>query len=172
MKIIKDNKVYVQYCDITHLMEALAGLKISCPNSIIEKCFSNGFICIQDNRFDFIEFEGLEAVEFFRNLDYIIDYEKVKDLSEDELTQLGSDINKKINKIVEEYNSMSEKDKNNNYERAITECNLLKYKMISVRDFLWFKQKHIEMKLPTQKTSKIPKQNKIKILIKNLFRKK
>ncbi len=25
MKIIKDNKIYVQHCDIAHLMEALSG---------------------------------------------------------------------------------------------------------------------------------------------------
>ena len=171
MKIIKDNKIYVQHCDIAHLMEALSGLKISCPNYIMNKCFSTGFICIRDNQFDFIEFEGLEAVEFFRSLDYIIDYTEVKDLSEEELIQLENNINKEINNIVDEYNKMSEEDKNKNYEKAITKCNLLKYKMISVRDFLYLKQKHIEIKLPTQETNEIPKQNKIKTFFKSLLKK-
>ena len=50
----------------------------------------------------------------------------------------------------------------------VTQCELLDFKMYSLRDFLWFKQGHIKMKLPAS----VKTETGIKKLVKTMFNKK
>ncbi len=82
MKIITNDSAYVQKNDISYLN--LSDLPI--PASIFMKVFGNGVTIINDsNRYDFVKFDEESEIEYFKDLDWMIDYNEVKDLSEDEI---------------------------------------------------------------------------------------
>ena len=81
MKIITDSVAYVQKNDIAFLTQTDRAI----PASIFMKVFGNGIVIIDDsNRYEFVEFEAPEEIEFFKSIDWMIDYNEVKDLSEGE----------------------------------------------------------------------------------------
>ena len=143
MKIITNNKAYVQLNDISYLLRSTDLI----PASIFEKCFSDIFICTDQNRYEFMEFDTKEEIDFFKNLDYSIDYLALKDLTEKEIIQYGISLSEKRNEIAKKYNAMSDRDKEKNLD-MVTQCELLDFKILSVRDILWFKQGHLQMYLP------------------------
>ena len=101
MKIITDNAAYVQKKDIAYLSQT----NIARPISIFLKVFDLGAITIdENNKNEFIKFDSQKDISFFRNIDWIIDYNEVKDLSEKEIIELGQSIAKE--KIVLHKNIM------------------------------------------------------------------
>ena len=144
MKIITENAVYVQKNDIAYLHHT----DLPIPASIFMKVFGNGIVIINDdNRYEFEKFEDPSEIEFFNGLDWIIDYNSVKDLSDDEIIEMGQRIAKAKNQIAEQFNSMSKDERKKNLG-MVTQCELLDFKMYSLRDILWFKQGHLKMTLP------------------------
>lgn len=143
MKIITNNKAYVQLNDISYLLRSTDLI----PASIFEKCFLDIFICTDQNRYEFMEFDTKEEIEFFKNLDYSVDYLELKDLTEEEIIQYGISLAERRNEIAKKYNAMSDSDKEKNLD-MVTQCELLDFKILSVRDVLWFKQGHLKMYLP------------------------
>ena len=112
------------------------------------KVFGNGVTIINDsNRYDFAKFDEESEIEYFKDLDWMIDYNEVKDLSEDEIIKLAESIEKERDKIATTFNSMAEEERKNHAD-MITKCDLLEFKFYCLRDVLWFKQGHISMELP------------------------
>ena len=75
MKIITENSIFVQRNDITYLNQS----NLEVPTSI----FGNGVSTTCNvNKYDFIEFKEKEEIDFFKNIDWLIDYNEVKDLSD------------------------------------------------------------------------------------------
>ena len=143
MKIITNDSAYVQKNDISYLN--LSDLPI--PASIFMKVFGNGVTIINDsNRYDF-KFDEESEIEYFKDLDWMIDYNEVKDLSEDEIIKLAESIGEEQDKIATTFNSMAEEERKNHAD-MVTKCDLLEFKFYSLRDVLWFKQGHIPMELP------------------------
>ena len=98
------------------------------------KVFGNGVTIINDsNRYDFVKFDEESEIEFFKGLDWMIDYNEVKDLSEDEIIKLAKNIEKEREKIATTFNSMSKKEKNQHID-MVTKCDLLEFKFYSLRD--------------------------------------
>ena len=57
------------------------------------KVFDRDVIIINNrNRYDFVEFDAPEEIEFFKGIDWMIDYNEVKDLSEEGIITLGQSI--------------------------------------------------------------------------------
>ena len=75
MKIITDNAVYVQKNDIAYLNQT----DLAIPASIFMKIFGNDIVD-DNNRYEFIKFDTPEEIEYFRNIDWMIDYNEVKNL--------------------------------------------------------------------------------------------
>lgn len=144
MKIITEDKAYVQLNDLQYLMRSGKAI----PASIIESVFGEVFIVTDSNRFEFKEFTKKEEIEFFANLDYSVDYAKLASMSEEEIMDYGMSIAEEKNKFAEKFNAMSEEERQEKYEEAVDVAELLDFKMLSVRDILWFKQGHIKMTLP------------------------
>ena len=144
MKIITNDKVYVQKGDLAFLTHT----DLPIPASIFMKVFGDGIVIIDNgNRFEFVKFENVDEIEFFRKLDWIIEYNSVKDLSEDEIIELGKSIAEEKNNIAKKYNAMSlEERKKNSY--LVDECEMLEFKMFSLRDTLWFMQGQLKFVLP------------------------
>ena len=108
--------------------------------SIFMKLFSNGIVIIDDiNRYEFVKFEALEEIEIFKGIDWMIDYNEVKDLKEEETIALGQNIVKNKNNIVQRFNFMTQRERKKNMN-MVSQCNLLNFKMYSLRDILWLKQ--------------------------------
>lgn len=143
MKIIANDAVYVQKNDLFILNRTY----LSMPVSIFMKIFDNDIAINDSNRFEFVRFEETAEIEYFKNLDWIIDYNLVKDLSEKELMVMGENISEQKNEIAHRYNAMSEEDKKINIQ-MFDECELLDFKMYSLRDIIWFRQGKIRFILP------------------------
>ena len=171
MKIITDDSVYVQKNDIAYLNQT----DLPIPASIFMKVFGNRIVIIDDsNRYEFVKFNAPEEIEFFKGLSWMINYNEVKDLSEEETIALGQNIAQEKNEIATKFNSMSEKERKENMQ-MVQQCELLDFKMYSLRDILWFKQGHIKMDLPEGIEYPISFQNPengVQKLIKSIFKKK
>ena len=145
MKIVLKDKVYVQKNDLSYLMNAMEGKAI--PSSIINKVFGEIFICCDDNRYEFVEFTEPEAIEFFKGWTYSVDYMYVKDLTEEDLIDAGSSIIEQRNAVALKYNSMTPEERETHSDLRV-ECDLLEFKMLSIRDIVWLKQGHLKMEFP------------------------
>ena len=76
MKIVTNEAIYVQKNDLVFLNQT----DIPIPASIFMKAFGKGATIINyNNRFDFVKFEDSKEIEFFKNMDFILDYDLVKD---------------------------------------------------------------------------------------------
>lgn len=144
MKIITNEAVYVQKNDIGFLNQT----DLQIPASIFMKVFGNRVTVINDsNRFEFVKFEEESEIEFFRSLDWIVDYNLVKNLDESQIIELGQAVAQQKNNIAQKYNAMTNDERIAN-EYMFYECQLLDFKMYSLRDIIWFKQGHIHFDLP------------------------
>jgi len=144
MKIVTNNAAYVQKNDLIHLNQS--GLDI--PASVYLKVFGQGITIVDDsNRYEFVKYEKSNEIEFFKNIDWMVEYTEVKDLTENEIMELAEKINEEMNTIADTYNSMSDDNKRKNYNMT-ERFELLEFKMYSLRDVLWFKQGHLTWALP------------------------
>ena len=144
MKIFKDNAVFVQKNDIGFLSES----DLSIPYSIFMKVFEDGITVIDDsNRFQFVKFDDELEVDFFRKLDWIIDYNLVKDLSEKQIKSMMNDVLKDKRKLVLIFINMTDEQRKLN-SQIVDEWFKLEYKYFSLEDILKFKKGHIKMLLP------------------------
>lgn len=115
MKIFnKENdkeRVYVQLNDIMELTQT----NMPIPASIIDKVFGGKFLIVDDsNRDDFVEFDKKEEIDFFKSIEWITDYKKYRDLTQDELKLLIEETSKEIDDIATKYNTLSYTEKENN----------------------------------------------------------
>lgn len=170
MKIITDNAVYVQKNDIVCLSHS----DLSIPSSIFMKVFGNDIVIIDDsNRYDFVEFNDQNDIEFFKGIDWIIDYDEIKDLTEEDLLAQAQSMALAINDIQKRFNFMSLEEREQNVDMLL-QCRRLDFKISSLRDILWFKQGHIKMQLPegVDLPSGFFEEKGVRKLLKNMFGKK
>ena len=166
MKIVLDGKIYVQKNDILYVIRHLEKKPI--PNSVFDRVFSGDtpFVCADHNRYEFVEFDDKEAIEFFKNLDYSVDYLALKSMSETELCKLGQEIADKKDELVKKYNAMTKEEKSANDE-ILEQCSMLTFKMLSIRDVVWIKKGQLKIKFP-----KGIEENKLISKIKNIIKKR
>ena len=158
MKIITKNKVYVQYIDIAYLIKSKSYKQA--PDSISDKCFTELFVCNEYNKYNFVEFNRRDEIKFFDNLDYIIDYLEVKELSNEQIIQKVFEIGKEKNKLYNRFIYMSNRDKYLNIH-ILTEIELLEFKMESLMNIIALKNDKLKMNLPnTEQEKKLIKEIK------------
>ena len=147
MKIVLSDKVYVQRNDLAYLMRTLDGKEV--PASIINKVFSDVFVCCDSNRYEFMEFTSEDEIKFFKELEYSVDYMELRDKSVAEIIVLGEELASKMNEIAKKFNALDEVEKGENLH-LIDEHDLTEFKLYSLRDIAWFKQGKLKMKLPKE----------------------
>ena len=127
MKIICDNGIYVQKIDIafvTNNTENIDHLKLININD--------------ENIYEFELFSSPKDIEFFSNLDFIVNYDDIKNIDEDDVI-----------KLIQKANLEKIKMENTDYEKSNKDYILKQeYKIYSLRDALWFKQKYLKFELP------------------------
>ena len=137
-------KVYVQLNDIMELIDT----DMSIPASIVDAVFGTKMLIVDDsNREDFVEFDKKEEVEFFKSIDWIVDYKKYRDLSKEELETLIEDIVSELGVIANKYNSLSIEEKKANVELC-EKYRLLYYKLGEIKQILYMKSGDYNSKLP------------------------
>ncbi len=148
MKIITKDCAYVQYNDIAELINALMVTKTKCPKSVLETCYGYTFTCNEDNQFDFMEFYNADAIEFIKRINYIVDYNEVKDLDEEKLSEYENSLVSSRNKMIQTYNKMS-KQKQDEYNESIKiRTKLVDHKIQTLKQFKLFKDGKLRMNLP------------------------
>ena len=144
MKIVTNNAVYVQKDDMIALNET----DLPIPTSIFNKVWGIGITIIDgSNRYEFIKFEEEHEIEYFKELDWIVDYNELKDLDEAGFIALGEKAAQEQQDIAEKYNFMTKEEQNKNQD-LVSRHQMLTFKIYSIRDVLWFKQGHIRFELP------------------------
>lgn len=145
MKILTNDSVYVQKIDIAYLLST----DIVMPHSIMINTFGeNGGCVTTSNRFDFVKFDKDYEIAFFNNFNWILNYDDVKDLNEEALLKLSYLINDKKRKIINLFNSMNSNDQKNNLF-LLKKFEALNFKLLSLKDYISYKQGRINMTFPT-----------------------
>lgn len=70
MKIILENKVYVQICDL----EFLALFRLDVPDDLYYYVYRKTFLSNHDNKYEFIAFEDQDSIDFLKSENYLFDY--------------------------------------------------------------------------------------------------
>lgn len=166
MKIFTGNAVFIQKNDMAYLNRS----DLPIPASIFMKFFGSGVTIIDDsNRYEFVKFEEDDEIEFFRGVDWILDYDDVKDLTRQQIIEFGQCISEEKNKIASQYNAMSNEDKIINMY-MVEECELLDYKMLSLRDYLWCKEGKLQFAWPKElKSIPVVQERGLRRILRNLI---
>ena len=143
MKIITDNAAYVQEIDLAYL--SLSRLQV--PISIRIRGGIGGGHLDNTNKYKFYEFTSPKEISFFRNTNWILDYDEVKDLSDVEIIQLGEAVVHERNSIALEFNAMAPEVQRQNYD-LVDKCSFLEHKAYSLEYFLEFKHGKVKTNLP------------------------
>lgn len=147
MKIfnIEDNKkkVYVQRRDLRLMLEFNSLI----PVEVMNEVFGDILIVTSDTQYEFLEFSDPGTIEFFEGCDWILDFKKIKNLTEDEIISISQDFVKEKNQIFSELNSLDEKERNK-YDDLLIKYKRLEYKIHSLLEILRTKQGVIDMPFP------------------------
>ena len=144
MKIITDKAAYVQKNDLYYLDST----EVPKTRSIYLSVFNWGKTRLtKENQFDFYKYEEPEDIEYFKNIDWMVDYDEVKDCSCEELKRLVEAIKDEIENIADRFNNMKQKEKKKN-EGLSMRCRLLAYKAHTLNEFIKYKTGKINFELP------------------------
>ena len=113
MKAKRNNKLYVELNDIFDLQV----LPIDVINELPEDISTN-----------YIVFESEKAINFFDEQEWILDYDVVKDLTEDEIEKILDDLNNKFDTLCKLWLNSSQEYRKNYLENSesINQINNLK----------------------------------------------
>lgn len=81
MKVFRDDKVYVQLKDVALLFKT-GGYII--PQSVFKKSLRKALDIREETKDNFIMFDTPEELNLFKNVDYIVDFDIIKDMDQDE----------------------------------------------------------------------------------------
>lgn len=142
--------VYVQMQDIMHLNQS----DLPIPASIYTKVFTGVTIVNDSNRFDFVRFDEEHELKFFRDLEFVIDYDDYKDLTDEQLEEEGQKLAVKANEIAEKWNNMSEEERKQN-SNLLQEHENLGYMLNFLSEI--YAVKHRKRTMPFPEFVQVPK---------------
>lgn len=140
MKIIKGDKVWVQKYNIASLLDALSDLKIPIGNEVCNAIWGDAFTATSEDMFEFVELSGPEVVKFFESLDFVVNYNDLKDKGEAEVLSFGQS-------VQEDVIDKTSKTKSSKVQQQLSHAAFLK--MYDIRNYLWYLQGSITFKIPT-----------------------
>ena len=166
MKIIVDDAAYIQKHDLTFLNK----YEVQIPASILIRLTSDDITLMNDSeKFEFVKFDSSSEINFFQNVDWIINYDDVKNLSEKEIIELCQSIEKEKKLLLKQFN-LTTNHEVKNISEIYNRCELMDFKIYSLRNILFFKQGYIEMQLPTNYNAQ--QRKTIQKHIKSIFQKR
>ncbi len=136
--------VYVQRHDMMYIN---SDIDIPIPASIYLKFFDGITIVDDSNRFEFVKFEEDDAVKYFKELEFIIDFDKYKSLTDDKLEEEVQKLGVKANEIAEKWNSLTKKERQKN-KSLFQEHSKIKYMINFLCEIYAVKHKKRAMPFP------------------------
>lgn len=112
--------VYVQMQDMMYLNST----DLPIPASIFMKVFSGVTIVDNSNRFEFVSFSEEHEVKYFRELEFILDYNQYKDMDDNQLNEEAKKFVLRANEIVDKWNVMTLGERKKNQEMLLEHENL------------------------------------------------
>ena len=94
---------YVQIQDIMYLTYQTIIPKSS---SVFSKVFTNFSIIDNSNRFNFIRLTDEDEIKFFKEADFIINYDDYKFLTDEQIKKHIEELQNKVQQTVKKYNHM------------------------------------------------------------------
>ena len=150
MKIIMDDKVYVQKYDIAYLSTTSYSNQVSA----FTKLTGPGCMTINDkNKHEFMEYNNPDAIEFFKDLSIILDFNELSVLSEEELFEIYDKFATKKNNIAKEFNDMTRELKLENKE-LVEDSKKLDFLITTIKDLILYKRGELILRLPKNKKKK------------------
>ena len=137
-------RVYVQVEDFATLTKVDKPI----PASIYAKAMDFKYYT-NENRYNFIEYDEEEELEFFEDFEWIVNYKDIRELNSDELKALVKRDNDEANDIADLWNTLSPEEKKMNLE-ADNKYRLLHHRIKSYGQMLWHKQAHIKLNMPIE----------------------
>lgn len=138
-------KVYVQMQDIMTVVHE--DINCGIPASIFNKVFKDVLIVDESNRWDFLEFDEEQEVEFFKGLDWIPDYKEFRNKSREEMVAISEGLNETFNEDANKWNNMSPEEKEANQD-LYTRCTLLQHKINTLPRIFFTGQGHYTLGVP------------------------
>lgn len=164
MKILRDGCVYVQKNDLVSILHS----EMPVPVSVVSVITLSGSFYVNDNnKFEFVKFDSDEDVEYFSNLDCLIDYDEYSNMTVTELEQIYGNVCAMQNDLYEKYDDSDIEYQQKNYKRVLEEYDGMDIKMGCIRDLIWFKQGHISFSFPSELG--IKQENRFVKRLKTLF---
>lgn len=116
MKVFREENgvktVYVQKNDLARLIE----FETLIPAALIEQIFKGGCLIVDDsNRFEFVSFHQPESILFFKQIDWILDYDDFSRYSEVALQEKHGLLSTRMEEIISTWESMTAEEKRRNF---------------------------------------------------------
>ena len=152
-------KIYVQQNDLKILFDYE---EQAIPHMIFQKFFTEIGFFDSETLMEFIEFDDPIEVDFFKNLNWLIDYNDYIQLDNRELKFQTQSISQEIAKILENYDNTEDEEEK---YWLLQECNLKKYMLECINEIFELKIGQSEIVLPNFSEKQI-KENFLKKLLK------
>lgn len=150
MKLITEDAFYIQKVNMEYFSE-LCGPK---PIHVYVQLFGDNYFTpygtVELNhreRFDFIKVNNQDAIDYFNSVDWIIDYDEIKDLTNEEIRIKIKCIEKEMDDNLKEFNAMNSLEQSKNL-RLFFNYKSLRQKNNYLNDFLEFRKGNIQMNFP------------------------
>lgn len=178
MKIIRNGIIYVQKKDIAYLNQVMTDSKIPISTNVFDKIFGKIFICTEQDHHEFIPYEGSELIDFFSNLDYIVNYDELKDKTNEEIELYVNELETELNNFVDEFNRMDFESRKNKYAELSALRNIKELRLDDVKDILLFRQGYLHFDIPSEQTysfnpsiegTRLSKKRGFRQLVKTIF---
>jgi hypothetical protein len=157
MKIMVNDKLYVQVKDISFIIHVFPFISSICPKKVLTKFFDKVLICNDNNKYTFMEFSDIEEINFFKNLNFIVDYDTYKDLTFKEIIRNVENIGNSLNDIVDRYNELDEVKQEENKKKFTYLFETKYYKMNSIREIYKIKSGELKIDLPIEDNIEVEK---------------
>ncbi len=160
MKILINGKIYVQKKDLDYIDMYDACIEGYIPKTIRDIVADDDFISSIQDQYDFVEFSSPKEIKFIKNCRYIADYDLLSKMDDGKLVEYMNQINMGRKRILKQYIKQHKKVYENYLHNDIYakeflvirdlyyKIKLLEYKILSVRDYLWFKRGKLDLVLP------------------------
>ena len=142
MKVINDNVAYVQKIDIGNI----STYDMPMPSSIFLMAIGENYNLNDKLGSEFVKFTDPNDVDFFKNVEWILDYNEVINIDEEDIVLLIQELILKREKMVNGYDFNSiESIKNLNLAK---ECNKIDLLIESLNYVLKVKKKTVNFEMP------------------------
>ena len=144
MKIITNDGIYVQFIDLYYLSKIKTSKLILNLNSFFIKELNK---INEKNKYTFIKFRTDNDINYINSFDWLIDFDEITKLSEDEIIKICNDKIYERNYLADKYNilSMKGRKKSNN---ILEKCTILEYEINNYSNILNIKKRKLKIELP------------------------